>query len=84
MKIYDADDSGERLGSRAMAAYFKRYGQGALYPTTPELVELNGKEYVVLYNTNGILTIYRVIRSTRVLRALKRYPKELVSHYNGE
>ncbi|MGZ8339113.1 MAG: hypothetical protein ACXW2U_05310 [Telluria sp.] len=63
------------LARRALAAWFK---SGAIeQPTGPELVETtDGKTYVALYNTNGILAVYRV-RNDGMLKGLKRYPKEI-------
>ena len=68
----DDDD----YGKRAMAAYFK-FGTGILpYPTEPQILEHEKKWYVVLYNCNGFLAVYR-IGNNDLLRRLKRWPKEL-------
>ncbi len=45
---------------RALNAYFRRAGAGAAQPTAPEIVKQDGKEYVVLYNTNGQLAAYEI------------------------
>lgn len=49
---------------RAFAAYFRSVSYPEIYQqpsNTSGIVEHDGKEYVVLHNTNGILAVYRVI-----------------------
>lgn len=66
---------GADLRRRALAAWFKSGGTDQ--PTEPDVVHTSdGKAYVVLYNTNGILAVYRV-RNDGMLKGLKRYPKEI-------
>ena len=43
---------------------------------TSGVMELGGKEYVVLHNVNGILAVYRV-RNDGVLKHLVRWPEGL-------
>jgi hypothetical protein len=72
----------EQLLSRAMAAHYKASArEGAIYDqpsaASSGIEEIDGKRYVVLRNINGILRVYRVRPSDGVLRALRRWPKEL-------
>lgn len=66
------------LCRRAMAAYYRSAGDGAMQPSQPDLVEHEGLSYVVLQNTHGILAVYRVrvVNGQPVLKGLKRWPKE--------
>lgn len=65
------------LTRRALAAYLKTGGtEQAGNSSGPAAVD--GKDYVVLRNTNGILAVYRV-KVDGVLKRLKRYPSELES-----
>jgi hypothetical protein len=68
------------LTRRAIAAYY-RSGKGD--PMSPPskysgLVAREGLHYIVLRNANGVLAVYRV-RSDGMLKALKRWPSELVA-----
>ena len=67
------------LSSRALAAYYRAAGDGAMQPSEPEVVEHMGLQYVVLSNVNGVLAVYRVrtVNGKQVLKGLKRWPKEL-------
>ena len=73
------EDNG--LKARAMAAYFRSAGEGALQPTAPEIREHEGLKYVVLENVNGILAVYRIrtVNGAPVLKGLKRWPKEVAA-----
>jgi hypothetical protein len=44
--------------------------------TDSETVELDGRQYVVLANVNGLLAVYR-IKPDGLLRRLKRWPRAL-------
>ena len=71
----------EPLIHRAMAAYWRSgIKENGTEPPIPandsHLCELDGKQYVVLHNVNGVLAVYRV-RNDGVLKGLKRWPKEL-------
>lgn len=65
---------------RAFAAWFReadRHGAVVDIPAnTSYRTEIDGKEYVVLENCNGILAVYRV-RTTGRLKYLRRWPAEL-------
>ena len=80
--LAEATDN-EPLIRRAMAAYYRaghRAGnddnQIIIPANTSYLCEVDGKQYVVLENVNGILAVYRV-RTSGALKELKRWPKEL-------
>jgi hypothetical protein len=60
------------LLSRAYAAYF-RSGGVDLPSNTSDVIVFGGKTYAVLRNVNGILGIYRLLKSGQ-LRRLRRYP----------
>jgi hypothetical protein len=60
---------------RAMAAYF-RSNPDAAQPTTPTVVQVDGKSYVHLHNSYQTLAVYRV-RNDGMLKRLKRWPAEL-------
>lgn len=66
---------------RAMAAYWKAEKDDVM-PSMPAntsgVREINGKQYVVLENINGILAVYRITTAGQ-LKRLKRWPKELNS-----
>jgi hypothetical protein len=66
------------LQRRAMAAYFRT----ADVPSPdqpagdPEVIEHDGKLYVVLSNTGRALAVYRV-QNNGILRRMKRWPREI-------
>jgi len=60
------------LLSRAYAAY-SRSGGVDLPSNTSDVIVFGGKTYAVLRNVNGILAIYRLLKSGQ-LRRLRRYP----------
>ena len=65
------------LKRRALATYYRlRYGNFDM-PFTPEpqVVELDGKRYVVIYGNGIRREVYRV-RNDGVLRRLRRWPKQ--------
>jgi hypothetical protein len=70
-------DSEDALLNRAFAAQARaaaRAGGAPLQPSKDSGVTVvNGKQYVVLRNVNGILAVYRV-RTDGVLKSLKRWP----------
>jgi hypothetical protein len=75
-------DTNDELVNRAIAAHYRASGrEGVIYQQpafdSSDVEELGGKRYVVLRNINGILRVYRVRPSDGVLRALRRWPKEL-------
>ena len=63
---------------RAFAAHFRASSEGQpLQPSsTSDVRTVDGKTYVVLRNTNGIMRVYRV-RNDGMLKGLKRWPAEL-------
>jgi hypothetical protein len=70
---------GKDLENRALAAYFRsaaKQGGSPNQPSTPTNATVDGKQYVVLTNKNGILAVYRV-RTDGVLKGLVRWPAEL-------
>ena len=60
------------LLSRAYAAYF-RSGGVDLPSNASDVIVFGGKTYAVLRSVNGILAIYRLLKSGQ-LRRLRRYP----------
>jgi hypothetical protein len=60
------------LLSRAYAAYF-RSGGVDLPSNASAVIVFGAKTYAVLRNVNGILAIYRLLKSGQ-LRRLRRYP----------
>jgi hypothetical protein len=64
---------------RAMAAYF-RYGDAEeqAQPNAADscIAEVEGRQYAVLRNVNGVLAVYRV-RNDGMLKRLKRWPASL-------
>lgn len=73
-------DAGDPLVRRAFAAYYRSGSAGGSLPepaSTSFLGELDGKQYVVLENMNGILAVYRVRTYDGILKRLKRWPTEL-------
>jgi hypothetical protein len=67
------------LTARAFAAYFRR-PTGAIIDQPARdsgPVEWQGKQYVVLRNTNGVLAVYRV-RTSGALKRLRRWPRAIV------
>ena len=65
---------------RAYAAYFRKGNLSAQPSNASEVMEHEGKLYVVLHNTGGILEVYRV-RNDGVLKSLKRIPPGLAAQY---
>ena len=63
---------------RAFAAQFRASSEGPpLQPSKDSDVRtVEGKTYVVLRNTSGIMRVYRV-RNDGMLKGLKRWPSEL-------
>jgi len=74
--------SDQELFARAMRAYFIAARKEGVEEVTCQpsntsgVMELGGKEYVVLHNVNGILAVYRV-RNDGVLKHLVRWPEGL-------
>lgn len=67
----------ESVMRRAYAAYFRTGGPAADFPGQGSDVEsINGLDYAVLRNGNGLLAVYRV-EKTGTLRRLRRWPKNL-------
>ena len=71
--------SDERLGSRALSAYFRTDTFPIIpqQPNEPELWTVDGKYHVVLANSSGILAVYRV-KNNGALHRLKRVPACLI------
>lgn len=68
-------DADEDLTRRALAAYFRTGGTDQ--PAGGgDVVEHDGKRYVVLSNVKGTLAVYRV-RTSGALKALRRWPAEV-------
>ncbi|MCE9665958.1 hypothetical protein LY622_21235 [Halomonas sp. M5N1S17] len=70
---YDSND----LTRRAMAAHF-RAGNRDQPGNDSDVMEIEGRVYVVLRNVNGILNVYR-LTSQGKLRVLRRWPPEMKS-----
>lgn len=65
---------------RAFAAYVRTEGAHAPQPSSSsDVVDLDGKQYVVLRTINGVLAVYRV-RTSGVLKRLIRWPNALEDH----
>lgn len=69
------DEREEEFLRRAISAHF-RYGAIDMPSKNSGFTTIKGKEYVVLVNGGGILSVYRV-RNDGVLKKLKRYPEEI-------
>lgn len=70
------------LESRALSAYL-RIGEGvAIQPSEPVVDTVDGREYVVLYNTAELLAVYRV-QNRGQLKRLKRWPSEITEAYGS-
>ena len=72
----------QNLKHRALSAYYRSHdGNGQQQqPSAPEHVNHNGLDYIVLFNTNGILAVYRVrtIKGASMLKRLIRWPAAAV------
>lgn len=66
---------GDELTRRAFAAYF-RAGGTERPERSSGVVERDGKLYVVLSGSRGILAVYRV-RNDGMLRRMRRWPSDL-------
>jgi hypothetical protein len=67
----------DKLTQRAFAAYFRHPPAGAILDQPDSAsgpVDWQGKTYVVLFNINGVLAVYRV-RTSGALKRLVRWPK---------
>jgi hypothetical protein len=67
------------LERRALAAYFRSGSPGAILDQPAgggDVVEHDGRLYVVLSNVRGTLAVYRV-RGSGALRRMKRWPREV-------
>jgi hypothetical protein len=73
--------SDDRLGSRAMAAYW-RTEQTPQQPNEPDLYTVDGKAHVVLANASRLLAVYRV-KNDGALRRLRRIPACLITAVEG-
>lgn len=64
---------------RAIAAYFK-YTDMPVQPSDADsyVTVVEGRQYVVLANVNGLLAVYRVDPSDR-LKRLKRWPEGVLT-----
>jgi hypothetical protein len=67
----------DQLLARAFAAYFRR-GENLDQPSAADSghAKVDGLDYIVLRNVNGVLAVYRV-RNDGSLKGLRRYPVEL-------
>jgi hypothetical protein len=68
----------QELQNRLFAAWFK--SGGLEQPSTADAYTIDGKEYAVLYNTNGVLAVYDVSDDGR-LKRLEQYPEEINENY---
>jgi hypothetical protein len=66
------------LQNRLLGAWFK--SGGVDQPSTADVYTIDGKEYAVLYNTNGVLAVYRV-GDDGGLKRLEQYPEEINQAY---
>jgi len=68
--------------ARALAAYWRSEGDSAAIPkeSSDLLCSDDGKHYVVLSNSNGVLAVYRV-RNDDMLKRLKRWPSTITEFY---
>jgi hypothetical protein len=78
--------SGEPLIDRAVAAYRSHSpawlpgNAGMMEPSLAQVVEHDGKQYVILWRPavrDSILRVYRVRAYDGILRVMKRWPREL-------
>ena len=73
---------GEDYVCRALSAWFRggrSRGEERLYPSetlSQQVILPDGKQYVLLANSSGVLAVYR-IRPSGLLRWLRRWPKEV-------
>ncbi len=67
----------DELTGRAFAAYFRSGGTDQPGNDSGP-AELDGRQYVVLRNVNGVLAVYRV-RTSGALKRLRRWPREVAS-----
>jgi hypothetical protein len=79
-KVVAQATDNEPLINRAFAAHFRSAARQDVIADQPAntsyLAELDGKQYVVLENVNGVMRVYRV-RNDGILKELRRWPKEL-------
>lgn len=70
---------------RAMAAYFRAPidGETRPQPSTPDTTTVNGRDYVILHNPNGILAVYRILYVRDMLKRLKRWPSQITEEFEG-
>ena len=68
-------------GDRALSAYFRVFGSSSGQPSRPAGVVVDDRQYVVLFNVNGVLAVYR-IRNDGALKRLRRYPKAIDEAYS--
>ena len=61
------------LMKRAFAAWFRSGGTDQPSATSSGVESHDGKQYVVLRNTRGVMKVYRV-RPDGMLKGLRRYP----------
>ncbi|VGO13995.1 hypothetical protein PDESU_02552 [Pontiella desulfatans] len=47
--------------TRAVDAYFQKFGEHAPAPSDPTTINEGGKDYVVLENTYGLLAVYEIV-----------------------
>lgn len=70
----------QELINRALVAYFqagKRSGAVPPQPTSSSgVVEVDGRQYVVLAGGDGILAVYRFL-TTGLLKRMKRWPEAI-------
>jgi hypothetical protein len=70
-----ADDAD--LIRRSLAAYYRSAPAPARAPGQDSRVtEHEGKRYVILANTSGVIAVYRV-RNDGILKGLRRWPKAI-------
>jgi hypothetical protein len=58
---------------RAVSAYFLR-GDGVDFPSSGAVVEHESLRYVVLFDSENVVAVYRIRPDTGALRRLRRWP----------
>ena len=70
------------LERRALAAYFRNGGTDQPLGGA-DVVEHEGKRYVVLSNLKGTLAVYRV-RNNGMLKGMRRPPREIATNWYSD
>lgn len=82
--IGEADEvTDEKLGTMAIEKFnSQNENTTPVQPSAPELYKVDGEEFVVLHNVQGLLTVYLVVDGE--LNTVDEFPPALIEIFDNE